>query len=503
MTYDSQTNRLRPQRNNAAPRVNPHPPGAVGTTPSETSVEMRWSLAMCANTGHPLAVDVPDTTSEGVVFRWSGACWDVQSHERLASQALAWLSRYAADKANRRVADSCAATLPLHLRREDAKARLPVATAGSDAWIGMLDHDLHIAADGTLQAVPHDPAHGITALVQARLRTHAIAPDGTYTPADVPPDSLFGRYLARFLPDPGDACMVQEAVASSLIPTTFEQLFLLIGSGANGKSTILHLLNQLHAGSSQASDLDTLLGRWWGEALLGKTLLTVSELPDYIDKNGCQRLKQLASRDAIYADRKNRSGFTYRPQATLFLASNHPVRWQDTSTGMMRKVTTLVFSQRIQESEMIRDYNVLITRDPDEMAIVVDWALAGVQRLIRNSKQFSAPSKASVTMREENALASSAVLAWIHDCDVSRDDHTWTNKVKIFGHFNRWCLRNNRKGQVDATFWREIRTRLFDGAPLAELRQRTREGRVRCVNLRIDAPDTFESIETIDDGTLF
>jgi phage/plasmid-associated DNA primase len=297
--------------------------------------------------------------------------------------------------------------------------------------------------------------------------------------------------------------MVQEAVASSLIPATFEQLFLLIGGGANGKSTILHLLGHLHAGSSQASDMSTLMGRWWGETLLGKTLLTVSEMPDYVDKEGCQRLKQLASRDVIFADRKNRTGFTFRPRATLFLASNHPVRFQDTSAGMMRKVTTLAFTQRIPEAEMIRDYNTLITGNPDELAIVVDWALAGVQRLIRNGKQFSAPSKASVAIRDENALASSAVLAWIHDCDVSRDDHTWTDKTKIFRHFNHWCLRNNRKGQVDATFWREIRTRLFDGAPLAELRQRTREGRVRCVNLRIDAPDAFESIDTIDNEILF
>jgi putative DNA primase/helicase len=102
---------------------------------------------------------------------------------------------------------------------------------------------------------------------------------------------------------------------------------LLIGSGANGKSILLHLLTcLLGAGNVATLPLGRLSGddRFAPSSLVGKLANVCGDLPSSAPKD-VSLFKQITGQDRIFAERKGRDGFNFTCGAVpVFSANEYP-----------------------------------------------------------------------------------------------------------------------------------------------------------------------------------
>lgn len=183
---------------------------------------------------------------------------------------------------------------------------------------------------------------------------------------------------------------VQRAVGYSLTGRTTEQcLFLLVGRGANGKSTFLDTIH-------------TILGKWGypapfqtfertqgnqGQtndlaALAEKRFVSASEPNEGVTFSE-SRIKSLTGGDTITARFLHQEFFEYKPTFKIWLCVNHLPRVVDDSDGFWRRVRRIDFPERFMSPEEVTSEGQKI-KDPDlvrklkaEYQGILAWAVQG------------------------------------------------------------------------------------------------------------------------------
>jgi len=282
-------------------------------------------------TGHHWARDVDGKLvrlAEGVARKRYQDAWDISDKEE-ARKA----SKFALDSENR---TRVMAMLEL------ARSREPIAHGGEE-W------DLN----PMLLGVPN----GVVDLRSGELR-NGCRDDRITLLAGAPynPKAACNRWL-RFLHEvfDGDEDLidfVQRAVGYSLTGDVSEQcLFLLYGTGANGKSTFLNALHHAAGAYGHTMPFSTLEMDQRSAipndlaALVGRRFVTASETNEATRLNE-GRVKALTGGDALAARFLHREFFTYRPVAKFWLAVNHKPRVTDDSHGFWRRVRLIPFTQQ-------------------------------------------------------------------------------------------------------------------------------------------------------------
>lgn len=252
-----------------------------------------------------------------------------------------------------------------------ARGQPPLSDAG-DLW----------DADGWMLGV----ANGVVDLRTGALRDGraddrlTLFTDIVYEPEAEAPrwtqflDEIFG----------GDEEMVEfirRAVGYSLTGETREQcMFLCQGTGANGKSVFLAVLQKL-AGQyafnapfssferQQQSSIPNDLA-----ALVGKRVVTSSETNEGTRLNEA-RIKALTGCDPITARFLHAEFFTFTPVGKYWLAVNHKPVVGDDSVGFWRRVRLIPFLQQFRGSA---DDKTLQAKLNDELPGILAWAVRGV-----------------------------------------------------------------------------------------------------------------------------
>ena len=446
----------------------------------------RWALQRLAQ--DPLAVDFGGLDRDGdpVLYRWTGHFWHAQPVLDLAAEALTWLAVNAPKKATSGSGREAASTLVDFARLRGAP--LPQWPVERGTVIGTRSHDLVLARDGTMRATAHAAEHGATALIQADVDAAQIGPDGTYTPCEAQEGSVWRRYIEQTLPDPEVRALAQEALGSTLLDTTLEKILVLAGPGENGKSVFVHCCTALHGQSHVALSMRDLSAQFGLEVLVGKTLATITEAESHLSDAGMQTLKALASRDPMRADRKYARALTFVPKATLLLSLNNPLSYKDQSHGALRRWLTIPFTRRVPEHEKIPDFHRLITQHPAEMRALLDWALAGAQRLIQRGRKLPPEPGVMRQMREQQRADTDAIYAWVRDCEVAAGAGSWILKPAVYAAFRAHAAAAGHTGiHAEPAFWRRVRAIIEErGAVLSEGRVRIAHGeRPRVVALQV------------------
>lgn len=182
----------------------------------------------------------------------------------------------------------------------------------------------------------------------------------------------------------------QRVVGYTLTGSTLEQvLFMLYGTGANGKSvllTVLRLLLGEYAVNLPMSALERDTNPGPNRAspdlmmLRGARLATSSEVSaaSQLSEN---RVKALTGGDEVTGRDLNKSNETFKPEAKYFLAVNHPPIIKDDSDGMWRRMRMIPFPQRFTYDGSAEKGNL---RDDDleaklaaELPGIQAWAVRG------------------------------------------------------------------------------------------------------------------------------
>jgi P4 family phage/plasmid primase-like protien len=271
--------------------------------------------------------------------------------------------------------------------------------------------------------LPHTPDHLSTIRIPIEYNPEATCPTVDY-------------FLESTLPK--DCIPIaEELFGYALIPyVRFEKAFMFTGTGANGKSTFLTLLEKF-VGSGNVSkvplqDLDE--HRFKRAELFGKLLNLFADL-DARDLQSSTYFKTIVSGDAIDAERKFQDPFFFRPFARLAFSANEIPRSPDNSYAYFRRWCIIPFPKRFEGRNADKSLADKMT-EPDELSGLLNRALRGLHRLF-NNEEFteSATIKASL---DDYKKQNDTVAAFVNDCCVF-DVNAETERGELFTAYQRYC----------------------------------------------------------------
>jgi putative DNA primase/helicase len=176
--------------------------------------------------------------------------------------------------------------------------------------------------------------------------------------------------------------VIEEAMGYSLIPSChLEKFLMLIGSGANGKSVLLGILEQLlgtkNVSAVQPEQFDNRFQRGHLFKKLANIVTEIKEGGEIADA----QLKSLTSGELTTAENKFAPPFDFKPYATHWFGTNHLPHTRDFSDALFRRGIILTFNNKFEgDAQDVRLYEKL----QSELSGIFNLALAGLARLNEN-----------------------------------------------------------------------------------------------------------------------
>ncbi len=303
-------------------------------------------------------------------------------------------------------------------------------------------------------------ANGLLALDNAELRPHSpdflsplqlpVAYDGGAT------CQAWERFVEEVFPEDCQA-LAWELVAWLMAPfTSIQKAVLLLGEGANGKSTFLAaltaFLGRLNCAAVSLHKLEA--DRFAAARLVGKLANICPDLPS-AHLVGTSTFKAIVGGDRLLAERKYADSFEFEPYARLIFSANSPPQSSDASHAFFRRWLCVPFLRNFEPGQGARDRAELDAElaAAGELSGVLNMALAYLPR-VRAQGITEAPS-----MREASSefrAVTDPLAVWL-DRDTVADPHAVTPKQDLLRSFNAFCDRTGRPPMMDRAFGKALK----------------------------------------------
>ena len=249
--------------------------------------------------------------------------------------------------------------------------------------INVKNGELWIGDDGIAKLRPHQPDSGLTYCLpivynpNVECSRYDQALQEIFGQAKYPEELI--RHWHEFV---GYAIQPRRDIAS---------FWLLIGHGANGKTSLLNTLQKLVGPDAVMNDsmAGFLRDRFNTAYLQDKLLFIDDDLTENLKLND-GLLKKISEQKTISARRahgRHKVSFTCR--ALPVMAGNSYPNTGDISRGLLRRAQVIPFDRTFSKSE--QDSTLFRRIWDDEMPGVLNRALAGIQRLRQRGGQFDPP----------------------------------------------------------------------------------------------------------------
>lgn len=233
--------------------------------------------------------------------------------------------------------------------------------------INVLNGELDLET-GTLE--PHDPTHLMTRVMKAEYDPDATAPN-------------WDSFLAQVLPNEDTRRYVQRAVAYTLLGRSDHRSFFIVyGPSGTGKSQFLSTLEHVfheYAASAAEGTFRPGQGSLTNDlhGLRNKRLITTSETADGSSFNE-SLMKRLTGRDQIVSRELYQSNVTWTPECTVWIATNHPPRFNSDDNAIWRRAKLVPFLTEFGKDQPdIPDYARKYLYA--EANGILNWILEGVR----------------------------------------------------------------------------------------------------------------------------
>ena len=217
----------------------------------------------------------------------------------------------------------------------------------------------------------------------------------------------------------------------------------LIGEGANGKSTYIGLLKDM-VGMANISGLQPkdIAAKFLGAHIVGKTANLGDDIASgYLDDKDCSVIKSVATGDLMFTDVKGTKGFHFEPYCTMVFSCNAFPRLADTTPGFMRRLFPIEFNAVFSKNDP--DFDPTIgekLRDEETLQYACVLAVEGLRRaLYQNSPT---PNEMSEAMKGEIAREANTCLQWVHDFNINAEWIIGKTKEEVYGSYVSWCETN-------------------------------------------------------------
>jgi putative DNA primase/helicase len=318
-------------------------------------------------------------------YVWSGRHWaedDTAEVERRAKATIRELYESAASERDpeRRQAIAKFAvrsdgdvTIRRVLSRAAAEPAIPIRMSDFDKDPWLLNVGNGVLNLRTRELRPHDRSLMLRGLTGVEYQPGARS-------------ETFERFLAEVTGDRNKAEFLQKAFGYSATGLTIEEkLFMPIGPGGTGKSSLLEAVKAALGSYAWTADFGSFIHRPAGGVrndiaeLTGRRYVLSVEVDEGV-RLAEGLVKHLTGGDTIRARHLYQAGFEFLPQFKLWLCANHAPRVRDDDSAMWRRILRIPFDGVIPEDR--RDPSLkLRLKDPGECGrAILAWIVEGAIR---------------------------------------------------------------------------------------------------------------------------
>jgi putative DNA primase/helicase len=290
--------------------------------------------------------------------------------------------------------------------------------------INCLNGELKLV-DSKWQLLPHNRDHYHTAMLPVAYDRAATAP-------------RFLQFLDEVFNGDADAddkaAVVLEALGYTLTTgCQLERFFMLIGSGANGKSVLLAIVAELigrkYVSAVQPSQFENRFQRGHLQGKLANIITEIAEGAEIADA----QLKSLVSGEMTTAEHKHKDPFDFIPYAKHWFGTNHLPHTRDFSDALFRRAKILTFNNKFEGSSC--DVH-LADKLKAELPGILNLALVGLQRLLERNAftECSSSTEIAQLWRMEADQAAQFVD------DACETDPGFTSPSRdLYQHYQMWA----------------------------------------------------------------
>lgn len=246
--------------------------------------------------------------------------------------------------------------------------------------------------------------------------------------------------------------LLEEAVGYILLRRNeLGKLFILTGSGSNGKSTFLDMLKHfLQPENYSALALEEIGQRFKTAEMFGK----LANLGDDISNQYIQEtaiLKKLVTGETVNVERKGKDPFEFDNYAKLIFSANDIPRMNDLSDGLKRRLVIVPFNAKFSDNDADFDPNITDKLQTDNaMRYLLKIGLKGLKRVMAANK-FTKPEAVKKALAQYESI-NNPVLAFIEE------GHKIENELSkdAYLRYSTWCHENGLKPLSHIVFSREV-----------------------------------------------
>ena len=258
---------------------------------------------------------------------------------------------------------------------------------------------------------------------------------------------------------------LQTIVGYSLTGDTKEQcLFILYGTGANGKSTFIETIRKLLSDYTCTIDFESLIVKKGSSIpndiakLKGKRLILAGECEE--EETFSEKIiKILTGQDTITARYLYGEFFDFKPTGKIFLATNYKPAISGIDFAIWRRIKLIPFNVTFPEDKQDRN---LITKLEGELEGILAWAVEGCLKWQKDGIVDPQIIKDSIA---EYKTETDIVGKFINDCCIV-DPQKPSFKTTLYEGYRDYCNRNgysflNRRvfsNRLEAKGYVEVRT---------------------------------------------
>jgi putative DNA primase/helicase len=232
-----------------------------------------------------------------------------------------------------------------------------------------------------------------------------------------------------------------------------QKAFMLIGDGANGKSTFLGLLKRF-LGTENVSSVslqDLINNRFASATLFGKIANVYADLPDLaLHKTGV--FKMLTGGDIVPAEKKFKDMFTFVNFAKLLFSTNKIPETRDSSVAFFRRWILINFPFKFEDENC--DTHILdkLTTE-EELSGLFNWSIEGLKRLLNNGHFSNNLTTEEIQITYERM--SSSVAAFAKDC-LEVESGGIISKAELYQKYIEYCQKNKLPEKASNIFARDL-----------------------------------------------
>ena len=220
--------------------------------------------------------------------------------------------------------------------------------------------------------------------------------------------------------------------------------FLFLGSGQNGKGTLMRvtqsLLGMANISTQSLDSLNT--NRFSAVNLFGKIANIAGDI-DATYQESTANFKKLTGEDSYDGERKYGNSFTFESWAVPIFSANKIPGSADTSEGYLRRWIILEFLRKFSEKERTMGLSDVLV---SELPGIATKAVAALRVLMdRGYFDIQGDAKAG---KERFATTIDQIRQWVDDATIAAEDHN-EPRDNLYIAYKNWAHRNGA-GQIKA-----------------------------------------------------